>query len=292
MRAARDRCRQRGAALLLVLWLIVLLTALVGAFALSARIEHIQARVLSHGVVGEQAARAGLEYALMRLGDADPQTRWIADGRVYQWDFNGVPVHLRVVDETGKIDLNVAGRELLAGLMEVLGTDPPEAGRLADAIIDWRDPDDLGQVAGAAEDRQYAAAGLPYAAKNAPFEAVSELQLVLGMPPGLAARMAPHVTVHTGRALPDSSYASSIVLQAAGIDPGPVIAARQVEGAGPDIAMAGAAGTGTYSIESRARLPDGRESVLRAVLRAGGTLPGAAYTTLRWQEGAAAGGDG
>jgi len=71
-----------------------------------------------------------------------------------------------------------------------------------------------------------------------------------------------------------------------------VVAARLDKGAGPDIAMAGAAGTGTYSIESRARLPDGRESVLRAVLRAGGTLPGAAYTTLRWQEGAAAGGDG
>ena len=31
---------QRGAALLLVMWLIALLASLIGAFALSARIEH------------------------------------------------------------------------------------------------------------------------------------------------------------------------------------------------------------------------------------------------------------
>ena len=35
--------RQRGTALILVLWLIVLLTALVGGFALAARTEHLQA---------------------------------------------------------------------------------------------------------------------------------------------------------------------------------------------------------------------------------------------------------
>ncbi|PZP77435.1 MAG: general secretion pathway protein GspK, partial [Stenotrophomonas maltophilia] len=34
--------RQHGAALVLVLWLIALMTALVGAFALSARVEHLQ----------------------------------------------------------------------------------------------------------------------------------------------------------------------------------------------------------------------------------------------------------
>lgn len=285
------RAPQRGAALLLVLWLIVLLTALVGAFALTARIEQIQGRVLSHAVVGDQAARAGLEYALMRLGDTDPQSRWVADGRVYEWSFNDVALELRIVDETGKIDLNVADHGLLAGLLVALGTDEADAGRLAGAIVDWRDPDDLGQVVGAAEDPQYAAAGLPYGAKDAPFEAVSELELVLGMPPGLAERMAPHVTVHTGRALPDPGYAGSAVLRAAGIDPGPVLSARQADGAMPGAAVA-RAGSGTYSIDSRARLPDGRESRLRAVVRAGGVLPGAPYTALRWQQGVSATGGG
>jgi general secretion pathway protein K len=44
--------------------------------------------------------------------------------------------------------------------------------------------------------------------------------------------------------------------------------------------------SGTYSIESRARLADGRESVLRVVVRTGGNgVPGSAYTPLRWEEG-------
>ena len=49
---------QRGVALLLVLWLIALLTALIGAFALTAKIEGLQGRVLHRGVISEEVARA------------------------------------------------------------------------------------------------------------------------------------------------------------------------------------------------------------------------------------------
>src|SRR5688572_1542183 len=52
--------RSRGAALLLVLWLITLLTALVGGFALAARIEAMQGRVLVSGLVADNVARAGI----------------------------------------------------------------------------------------------------------------------------------------------------------------------------------------------------------------------------------------
>ena len=67
------RHRERGAALLLVLWLLALLTALVGAFALTARIEGMQGRVLHRGVIANEVARAGLEYALVRVADPDPR---------------------------------------------------------------------------------------------------------------------------------------------------------------------------------------------------------------------------
>ena len=44
--------------------------------------------------------------------------------------------------------------------------------------------------------------------------------------------------------------------------------------------------SGTYSIDVRARLADGRRSQLRTVVRAGGNaVPGMAYTALRWEEG-------
>jgi general secretion pathway protein K len=76
--------RARGAALLLVLWLVALLTALIGAFALTARMEALQGRVLSGGVQAQELARAGIEYAIVRAADSEAATRWVPDGRSYR----------------------------------------------------------------------------------------------------------------------------------------------------------------------------------------------------------------
>src|SRR3546814_4044833 len=78
---------ERGIALLLVMWLTMLLAAVVGTFALTAQMEKLQGRTLSRGVVAEQAARAGVEYALTRLTETDPKRRWLPDGRRYDWAF-------------------------------------------------------------------------------------------------------------------------------------------------------------------------------------------------------------
>lgn len=279
--------RMRGAALLLVMWLIALLTALIGAFALTARIESMQGRVLSQGVVAEQAARAGLEYALVRINDSDPRLQWKPDGRDYSWRFGDAQLRLKIVDESGKVDLNTADTVLLAGLWQALGVEQDVAARLASAIIDWRDADPFSQPQGGAEDPQYAAAELPYGAKDAPFESVAELQQVLGMTAQWYAKAEPYLTVYGGLDRPDPRYADGVVLQALGLDAEALLQQRQapVDPATPE-AFVGF-GSGTYSVDSRARLPDGRETVLRAVVRTGANrIPGSAYTALRWEEGA------
>lgn len=280
--------RQAGAALLLVLWLIALLTALVGVFALTARVEALQAKSLSGGLQAREIARAGVEYALLRTTHVDPATRWVPDGRTYRWYFAGANLEIAVVDETGKVDLNQAPTPLLASLMLALGLPRGQAERLAANILDWRDGDSLTQVGGGAEDRDYAAAGLPYGAKDAAFESVAEVEQVLGMSPEIFARLEPHVTLSSGRAQPDISYAQAPVLLAMGLDP--ALQATQRAGTqapgGPVTFVA--SGSGTYSISSRARLADGRQAALRAVVRAGpGAVPGSAYTVLGWQEGIA-----
>src|SRR5690606_32662750 len=66
-RDAQAMRAQRGAALILVMWMVALLAALIGAYAASARIEYMQGRGLHGAVVAESAARAGLEYALVRV---------------------------------------------------------------------------------------------------------------------------------------------------------------------------------------------------------------------------------
>lgn len=285
---------QRGVALILVMWLIALLTALVAGFAMAARVEQLQGRVLARGLVAEQAARAGVEYAVMRMYDQQPLRRWQADGRRYRWRFGEAQVELRLVDEQGKVDLNATQPPLLSALLQALGEPRDSADRIAGAVVDWRDPDPLSQPAGGGEDVDYAAAGLPYGAKDAPFETVAELLQVLGMTPQLYARVAPHVTVFSGRDPPDPAFASAPVLTALGLDAQTIVAQREqwnpaLGQPSPMLAQGmqlGAANSGTYSIQSRARLRDGREAILRVVVRPGGTgLPGMAYLPLQWEEG-------
>jgi general secretion pathway protein K len=275
----------RGAALLLVMYLVALLTALIGAFALTARMEQLQGRVLSQGVVADQLARAGLEYAMVRVADPEPSRQWLPDGRTYDWEFEGAQISVVIVDESGKIDLNGAAQPLLASLFQVLGAAPDMAAAVASAIVDWRDEDVLSQAQGGAEDPQYAAAGLPYGAKDAPFDTVGELEQVLGMSAELFALAAPHLTVFTGQAEPEQMFASAEVLQAMGIDPTPILQQRQAPAIPGQAPLVGS-GSGTYSVASRARLRNGRESTLRVVVRAEASgLPGFAYTPLRWNEG-------
>ena len=276
----------RGAALLLVLWLVALLTALVGAYALTARIEALQGRVGSRGAMAQEIARAGMEYALVRVADRNPETHWQPNGRAYAWRFDGHDVQVRIIDETGKVDLNQADVPLLSRLMQVLGEPPDASDALAAAIVDWRDADDLGQPVGGAEDGDYAAAGRPYGAKDAPFETIAELEQVLGMTPDLYARLEPFLTLYSGRGQPDATYAQGPVLVAMGMDATAWLAQREAAGAAGALQLVGT-GSGTYSIESRARLADGREASLLTVVRAGASpVPGSAYTLLRWEEGA------
>jgi general secretion pathway protein K len=276
----------RGAALLLVLWLVALLTALVGAYALTARIEALQGRVGSRGAMAQEIARAGMEYALVRVADRNPETHWQPNGRAYAWRFDGHDVQVRIIDETGKVDLNQADVPLLSRLMQALGEPPDASDALAAAIVDWRDADDLSQPVGGAEDGDYAAAGRPYGAKDAPFETIAELEQVLGMTPDLYARLEPFLTLYSGRGQPDATYAQGPVLVAMGMDATAWLAQREAAGAAGALQLVGT-GSGTYSIESRARLADGREASLRTVVRAGASpVPGSAYTLLRWEEGA------
>lgn len=276
----------RGAALILVLWLIALLAALIGAFAMTARTEYLQGRTLGSGLLAAQAARAGLEYAATRVSVHDPRLQWLPDGRPYRWRFADAEIEVRIVDESGKLDLNAAEPASLSALMRAIGTEPQQADAVAAAIVDWRDADDLTQAQGGAEDPQYAAAGLAWGAKDAPFETVAEVEQVLGMTPALFAQLAPHLTIYSGLPLADARFATPAVLESMGVDAAPVLAGRERPPQPGDASFVGA-GSGTYSIDSHARLRDGRESVLRAVIRLGPSgVPGSAYTVMRWEEGA------
>ena len=298
--AACDRRKQRGTALLLVLWVVALLGILLGSFVVLARSEQLQTRYLFDTTRARYAAEAGLSRAVYELRRADPLTRWVPDGRPYDIDFDDAKIQVSITDESGKVDLNMADELLLLALFQRAGADEDRATHLVDAVVDWRDPDDLVRPFGA-EDKDYEAAGLAYGAADHGFALAGELQQVLGMDYELYRKLAPMVTVYARTARPNPAYASPEVLS---LLPGvsPDIAQQVVEQRrqltpdllaasplmlpdGTPLTMAG--GGLTYTVQSRATLPNGAWTVLDTTIRIGGTPGGRAYSILRWREGSA-----
>ena len=204
-----QRRGQRGIALITVLWGVALLSVLATAFVADTRTQSTLTRNLAENAKAEALADAGVYRAIDRLLTFDLVAAWRADGTVYRIELGeGV---VTATDESGKIDLNRSPDMVLSGLFRTQGVDPEMAAALIDAIRDFADRDGERRPVGA-EDDDYAAAGQPWGAKDAPFESVAELQQVLGMPRDLFERVAPYLTVHSGRAQVNPATASRAVL--------------------------------------------------------------------------------
>jgi general secretion pathway protein K len=285
---------QRGIALVLVLWLTALLTVIAGGFAYAMRNEAQAAR----NTMSEAQARAVADGAVARTVFELMRPRtipgvWAADGVFHVWDEDGLRVAAAAVDESGKIDINTVTDALLLSFLQTAGQlDPDTAGRLVDAIGDWKDADDLRRPNGA-ESAEYQAAGLSYKPANAAFETVADLQRVLGMTPALFARLAGNLTVYSGAPGINPQFASRAVLMAL---PGATdaivdtyLAQRAAALAAaqplPVLPLAGAgAPVNVWRVHVEVTAPDGVVYVREAVLRPNSD-PRRPLTVLAWQEG-------
>lgn len=221
--------RQKGFALVLVLWVLSLLTIMAGSFALGMRRETSIITGIRNNAQALAVAESGIAMAEMMLLIPDQNKRWRADGSIYEINSADAKVRVRLLSEAGKIDINKADQTVLQGLMSFAPVDEEQQSRLVSAIIDWRDQDDLVQLNGA-EKKEYQAAGLNYQPRNKPFQSIEELQLVLGMNESVFLWIEPLVTVFSGQSQVTVQLAAKEVLQTIpGLDTGLVdsyIAAR------------------------------------------------------------------
>jgi general secretion pathway protein K len=127
--------------------------------------------------------------------------------------FSAGEARLSVADEGGRIDINRADPELLAGLFEAVRASSMAPAAFAGRAVDWRDPDAEAAENGA-EGGDYASAGLAYGPRNAPFRSVEELRLVLGLSAADFDRLAPYVTVFNLSGMVDPFSAARPVLLA------------------------------------------------------------------------------
>lgn len=287
--------QKRGIALVVVLWVLVLLTLVVGVYAVLTRAESLQARFLIDTTAARYAAEAGVHLAAFELRNPDLETRWVADGRPYVMSFGDAEIEIRIWDESGRIDLNRAEEGMLVELFLSQGVEEMEAVHLAAAIADWRDEDDLVRPFGAEID-EYRAAGFPYGPANAPFGSVDELQQVIGMSWVLYEQVESLLTIHNPSGQINPAFAPAEVLalwpdisleQAEQF-----VAERQQQDPSdlealmlPNGEMVSLRGRGqTFRIRSRATLDSGAWTAIEATVLLGTDRRGRPFRTLRWRE--------
>jgi general secretion pathway protein K len=203
--------RQRGFALLIVLWTVGLLALLGTQIVASGRSDTQLADNLKQEAVLEAAADGAVASVMFQvLAARDPRLR--ADGVVREVRVGQVPVLVRIENESDRVNLNTASAMLLRTLIIEVGGAPGLADRLAASILDWR-TSGANARRGGAKAPEYQAAGRAYGPSGMPFQSVGELADVLGMTPDLFARMAPHLTVLTDGD-PDLSTRDPVVARA------------------------------------------------------------------------------
>ncbi len=294
-RLATSRHRERGIALVIVLWLTIMLTVIAGGFAFAMRNEAVAARNALAVAQAREAADGAIDRTAFELSRPRFPAAWASDGQPHAWREGAVSIVASAVDESARIDLNVAPDALLRGLFEnVGGVDREAAARIVDAIQDWKDPDDLRRPNGA-EEADYRAAGLTYKPANAPFETVSELARVLGVTPAVYARVAPTLTVQSRQPGINSALAPRDVLLAIpNVTPEQVdaflaqrseaLAAKLPVPAFPPAAAYVAGAVPVWRIRAVATTPDGVTFAREAVVRPSGDAR-RPLITLLWQEG-------
>jgi general secretion pathway protein K len=191
------------------LWLLVAFAAIGLELGLRSRAARLgianrieTTRVLAAADGGLQEARARLTRGLVAGQDArstDAETMldpWRTPQRLFRDSLRlgGVHVRVRISDAGAALDLNTADVDELRRLFGALRVDFGQADRLAQAIADWRDPDNLRRARGA-EAADYARAGLTTRPGNRPFARLIELAEVFGMTPALYAKISPFLTV-------------------------------------------------------------------------------------------------
>lgn len=188
------RSAQRGAALILVLWMVVGLSLVVLAGAQSARLYTQRVGLEMERIRLDAALDAATELVLSRLITDREFAKGYKRVRV---SLGAADVWVEVVPSDGLVDVNVAPPAMLEALfVRVGGLSPGEAAVLASRVHDFIDPDDEPGGVGGAEAAQYLAAGSPVRPRNMGLDDLTELRGVLGMTPELYAIISPYLGVN------------------------------------------------------------------------------------------------
>lgn len=208
---------ERGIALVLVLWVLMLLFIIVFEFCSTMRIEATITRNFKEGERSYYFAEAGINRAIIELVKAKSQVKkfkgsketlvdkedrlgkdrdeeeeeeteeWVPREQPYVFPFEDGECEVTIGDEGSKINLNwiaakaKSDRQVLADILEnSCGLYDEERDTIVDSIIDWVDKDHEHLMSGA-EDDYYESLEDPYECRDGEFVILDELLLVRGV---------------------------------------------------------------------------------------------------------------
>ncbi len=173
-----------GSVLVMVLWVLVLISFLTSQYVAHNRQK---ADISRNAWSAFRQRQVILSLTQLFSTDAWPVPDGAgSNGRWFRLYPDNIGVWARVDKESSRLDLNSASDGEIKQKISLMMGDKhqDEADAVSDAILDWRDPDNMVRPHGA-EAPAYAARGLSYLPADGPFNSLSELLLVIGVTPDI-----------------------------------------------------------------------------------------------------------
>lgn len=173
---------EKGLALVTTLWILAILIVVAAGFTMNVRTETKIAENFGRRMQARALARAGLQRALLALqSDATPYTALGGPWQEITSELDPLLLEtgtfrVQGFDEAAKVNINVVPEDQLLLLLQ--------NEELRDAILDWRDDDDLPRLYGAESD-YYLSFERPYQTKNGLLDTLEEMLLIRGVTPEL-----------------------------------------------------------------------------------------------------------
>jgi general secretion pathway protein K len=172
--------KRRGSILVAVLLLASLLVVFVGVAAERLRVASAATRSAAEDIAADVAVRGAVERLYAATGG-----RFADLVGAMSVGYPGIVVDVVAEDEARRVHLDLAGEDLIAGLMRAVGVDGQRAADLARVIVDWRRdprrPPERGRV--------------PRVPAHGTIEHIGELDLLPELPREVIAAIRPFVTV-------------------------------------------------------------------------------------------------
>lgn len=173
--------RERGMAMLIVLWFIVTGSVMVASFGATAR-SGAQLMTSEVQISKANAALDGaLEIAAAHLIDTNDKARWTPSPKARNLALGGFNIAITVSDPNGLLDINKAKKDTLARFLTSFAGSEQRAADVAQAIVNAR------------EGRR----GNNSGDQSSPFIDVSQLHRIPGVTPSLYTAIAPYLTVYS-----------------------------------------------------------------------------------------------